>query len=98
MRIDGRRKTHAFGRRHALIIGAVFVAAATDLLLKGMAKAGFGDGSTPFLPFLSLHLQENIGIMAVLLDGEQAEVDAAVKLLRDAGLRVDPIEKTVLEG
>ena len=43
-------------------------------------------------------VQENIGIMAVLLDGEQAEVDAAVKLLRDAGLRVDPIEKTVLEG
>ncbi|GLK74960.1 lipoprotein signal peptidase [Methylopila jiangsuensis] len=70
MRIDGRRKAHAFGRRHALIIGAVFAAAATDLLLKGMAKVGIGDGSTPFLPFLSLHLQENIGISFSLFPAE----------------------------
>ena len=36
--------------------------------------------------------------MAVLLEGETDKVDGAVKFLRDNGLRVDPIEMTVLEG
>ena len=39
-----------------------------------------------------------IGIMAVLLDGDGAQVAGAIQFLRDAGLQVDPIEKTVLEG
>lgn len=43
-------------------------------------------------------VQRDIGIMAVLLTGEEAEVTAAVEFLRDAGVQVDPIEKTVLEG
>ena len=43
-------------------------------------------------------VQESIGIMAVLLSGEAEEVAAAVQFLKDSGLQVDPIEKTVLEG
>lgn len=43
-------------------------------------------------------VQDTIGIMAVLLEGEAEQVAAAAKFLREAGLRVDPIEKTVLEG
>jgi len=43
-------------------------------------------------------VQRDIGIMAVLLSGDEAEVEAAVHFLRDAGVQVDPIEKTVLEG
>jgi hypothetical protein len=43
-------------------------------------------------------VQDNIGIMAMLLDGDGEQVAGAVQFLRDAGLQVDPIEKTVLEG
>lgn len=43
-------------------------------------------------------VNDAIGIMAVLLEGEGDRVAGAVTFLRDAGLRVDPIEKTVLEG
>ncbi len=43
-------------------------------------------------------VQHEIGIMAVLLEGESEEVVAAVKFLRDAGVQVDPIEKSVVEG
>ncbi len=43
-------------------------------------------------------VQESIGIMAVLLSGEACDVAAAIQFLKDAGLQVEPIEKTVLEG
>jgi hypothetical protein len=43
-------------------------------------------------------VNDSIGIMAVLLDGDGAQVAGAIQFLRDAGLQVDPIEKTVLEG
>ena len=43
-------------------------------------------------------VQDSIGIMAVLLDGDGQQVADALQFLRDAGVQVDPIEKTVLEG
>jgi hypothetical protein len=43
-------------------------------------------------------IQHEIGIMAVLLEGKAGEIDDAVKFLRAAGLQVDPIEKSVIEG
>jgi hypothetical protein len=43
-------------------------------------------------------VQHEIGIMAVLLEGDGAQVAGAVKFLRDAGVQVDPIEKSVVEG
>jgi hypothetical protein len=43
-------------------------------------------------------VQESIGIMAVLLSGEASDVAAAIAFLKGAGLQVEPIEKTVLEG
>ena len=43
-------------------------------------------------------VKESIGIMAVLLEGDSEQVAAAVTFLRDNGIRVDPIEMTVLEG
>ena len=43
-------------------------------------------------------VNDTIGIMAVLLEGNAADVAGAVDFLKNAGLRVDPIEKTVLEG
>ena len=43
-------------------------------------------------------VQDEIGIMAVLLEGEAEQVRAAVEFCRSAGLQVDPIEKTVIEG
>ena len=43
-------------------------------------------------------VQESIGIMAVLLSGESADVVAAIQFLQKAGVQVEPIEKTVLEG
>lgn len=43
-------------------------------------------------------VQHEIGIMAVLLEGEADQVQAAVQFCRDAGLQVDPIERSVVEG
>jgi ABC-type methionine transport system ATPase subunit len=43
-------------------------------------------------------VQNEIGIMAVLLSGTEAEVTAAIAFLRAAGVNVEPIEKSVVEG
>lgn len=43
-------------------------------------------------------VHDHLGIMAVLLSGEAEELEDAVKFLREAGVKVDPIEKTVIEG
>ena len=43
-------------------------------------------------------VQNEIGIMAVLLSGAEADVSAAVQFLRSKGVQVDPIEKSVVEG
>jgi len=38
------------------------------------------------------------GIMAVMLSGELEQVHAAAQFVRDAGVIVEPIEKSVVEG
>ncbi|MDB5294466.1 MAG: napF [Phycisphaerales bacterium] len=43
-------------------------------------------------------VQNEIGIMAVLLSGTEADVNAAISFCRSKGLQVDPIEKSVIEG
>lgn len=43
-------------------------------------------------------VQNEIGIMAVLLSGERSQVDAAIDFLRSKGVMVEPIEKSVVEG
>ena len=43
-------------------------------------------------------VQNEIGIMAVLLSGREEEVKSAVAFLRSSGVQVDPIEKSVIEG
>src|ERR1700722_12501741 len=43
-------------------------------------------------------VQNEIGIMAVLLTGSEAEVIAAMEFLRSRGVTVEPIEKSVVEG
>jgi hypothetical protein len=43
-------------------------------------------------------VQNEIGIMAVLLSGEESEVDAAMQFVRSKGVLVEPIEKSVVEG
>jgi L-aspartate semialdehyde sulfurtransferase ferredoxin len=43
-------------------------------------------------------VQNEIGIMAVLLTGAEAEVVAAIEFLRGKGVTVEPIEKSVVEG
>jgi hypothetical protein len=42
-------------------------------------------------------VQNEIGIMAVLFQGPRAEVDDALQFLRDHGVTVEPIEKSVVE-
>ena len=39
-----------------------------------------------------------IGIMAVLFEGETERVEAALQCLSEQGVTVEPIEKNVLEG
>jgi hypothetical protein len=43
-------------------------------------------------------VQNEIGIMAVLLTGPQADVIKAIEFLRSCGVTVEPIEKSVVEG
>ena len=43
-------------------------------------------------------VQNEIGIMAVLLSGREDEVNAAMQFLRSKGVTVEPIEKSVVEG
>ena len=43
-------------------------------------------------------VQNEIGIMAVLLSGSEAEVKAAIEFLRSKGVTVEPIEMSVVEG
>jgi ABC-type methionine transport system ATPase subunit len=43
-------------------------------------------------------VQHEIGIMAVLLSGQEDEVNDAISFLRSRGVTVEPIEKSVVEG
>jgi len=43
-------------------------------------------------------VQNEIGIMAVLLTGSEGEVKAAIDFVRSKGVTVEPIEKSVVEG
>ena len=43
-------------------------------------------------------VQNEIGIMAVLLSGPEADVRAAMEFVRGKGVTVEPIEKSVVEG
>jgi ABC-type methionine transport system ATPase subunit len=43
-------------------------------------------------------VQNEIGIMAVLLTGPGEQVQAAIEFVRARGVMVEPIEKSVVEG
>ena len=43
-------------------------------------------------------VQNEIGIMAVLLSGSEPRVKGAMDFLRSRGVTVEPIEKSVVEG
>ncbi|HEV2296567.1 MAG TPA: NIL domain-containing protein [Tepidisphaeraceae bacterium] len=43
-------------------------------------------------------VQNEIGIMAVLLSGSEQDVNGAIAFLRGKGVTVEPIEKSVVEG
>ena len=43
-------------------------------------------------------VQNEIGIMAVLLTGSEDDVIAAIAFLRSKGVTVEPIEKSIVEG
>ena len=43
-------------------------------------------------------VQNEIGIMAVLLSGNEPDVNGAIAFLRSKGVTVEPIEKSVVEG
>lgn len=43
-------------------------------------------------------VQHEMGIMAVLFEGDESEVKQAIEFLRSKGVTVEPIEKSVVEG
>jgi ABC-type methionine transport system ATPase subunit len=45
----------------------------------------------------SASVSEEIGIIALELDGPKAEIEAAVEWFRSQGVTVEPIEKNVIE-
>ncbi len=42
-------------------------------------------------------VSDHIGIVALELDGEQEEINSAVKWIAGQGVKVEPIEKNVIE-
>ena len=45
----------------------------------------------------SASVSDHIGIVGLELDGEQGEIDDAVKWIAEQGVKVEPIEKNVIE-
>ena len=45
----------------------------------------------------SASVSDHVGIVGLELDGDLAEIDAAVKWIADQGVKVEPIEKNVIE-
>jgi len=45
----------------------------------------------------SASVSDHIGIVGLELDGDPAEIDAAVKWIAEQGVKVEPIEKNVIE-
>jgi ABC-type methionine transport system ATPase subunit len=45
----------------------------------------------------SASVSEEIGIIALELDGRQEEIEAAVEWFRSEGVTVEPIEKNIIE-
>ena len=43
-------------------------------------------------------VKDAIGIMAVLLSGDEKEIESAIEFVRSKGITVEPIEKSVVEG
>ena len=43
------------------------------------------------------NISDTMGLVALELDGTQAEIDRAVAWLRERGVQVEPIEKNVIE-
>jgi hypothetical protein len=43
-------------------------------------------------------VQNEIGLMAVLLSGSETDVKSAMEFVRSRGVTVEPIEKSVVEG
>lgn len=43
-------------------------------------------------------VKDAIGIMALLLSGEEKEIESAIEFVRSKGITVEPIEKSVVEG
>jgi len=43
------------------------------------------------------NISAEVGLVALEIDGEQAEVTAAIQWLSELGVRVEPIEKNVIE-
>jgi ABC-type methionine transport system ATPase subunit len=43
------------------------------------------------------HVSDEMGLMALEIDGTRAEIDRAVAWLRAQGVTVEPIEKNIIE-
>ena len=45
----------------------------------------------------SASVSDHLGIVGLELEGEQSEIDAAVKWIAAQGVKVEPIEKNIIE-
>ena len=45
----------------------------------------------------SASVSDHIGIVGLELDGDQSEIDSAVRWIAEQGVKVEPIEKNVIE-
>jgi ABC-type methionine transport system ATPase subunit len=43
------------------------------------------------------NISDTMGLVALEIDGAQAEIDRAIAWLRERGVKVEPIEKNVIE-
>ena len=75
-------------------IGALVGAIALFIFFAAVAPVFLQPGSIATV----LYGASTIGIMAVLLSGTEADVNAAIEFLRSKNVTVEPIEKSVVEG
>ena len=45
----------------------------------------------------SASVSDHLGIVGLELDGDQSEIDSAVKWIAEQGVKVEPIEKNIIE-
>ena len=91
----GRRAEVARGAEH-LVREKIYLTYPPDLIREPVIYR-IGKKFRVVTNIRGANISEEMGLVALELDGPQPEVDAAIQWLREIGVQVEPIEKNVIE-